>query len=435
MTISDTTKQLINEKQIQGERSEKMMTVLNSLVSANVSLDQIYAIFYNKPIGQKFMEKGEAKDEWLLQQIDKAKTYVNKNNNTQSHVPYLPGEFDNYPDINLDPDQYNGYPQEPITIVSGTDFIQKEFNSPPLIDGLLEEQGSLLLVGPSGVGKSLLTLYMALFIGNPSSRYLFGKFRVNRPLKSVFLQSENSEKIVHQRLNKMLQDSDLSPGIANIAFPYINGQFTWTGKRIQYDLINAIPSIKEIYNPDIIFIDPLISFAGVDENSNNEMRRVLDLLTKVCIANHMVPIIVHHKGKNDTIDGTYSSRGASAISDWASSIINLSTKKLNNESTIQITNPKARSFETFSSLNIQINNNLGFDCISTDKFKSIILNIIKMNQSFDNRKSFLQEIKKNVDITDKMALGIIKDLVKSNDILQGKGEKNALKYSYNAKTK
>jgi RecA-family ATPase len=162
------------------------------------------------------------------------------------------------------------------------------------------------------------------------------------------------------------------------------------------------------------------------------MRRVLDVLTKVCIANHMVPIIVHHKGKGD-IDGTYSSRGASAISDWASTIINLSKKKLNDEPTIQITNSKARSFETFSSFNIKMTMNFGFDCITTDKFKSIILNIIKKNQSFNNRKSFLQEIKKNVSITDKMALGIIKDLVKSNDIIKEKGAKNALKYSYNTK--
>jgi len=447
MKITDNTIALINGQQIKGERSEKMMTVLNSLVSSNVSEDQIYSIFYTKPIGEKFMEKGDTKDEWLLQQIEQAKTYVNRNNNksnTQSYVPYAPGEFeipsDNYLDNNFNPDQYNGYPPEPdmppepIKIVSGRDFIGKQFDSPSLIDNFLEEQGSLLLVGPSGVGKSLLTLYMALLIGNPNSRYLFGKFRVNRPLKSVFLQSENSEKIVHQRLKKMLQDPDLSPGLANIGFPYIKDQFTWTGKRIQSHLIHAIPNIKANYNADIIFIDPLISFAGVDENSNNEMRRVLDLLTMVCIANQMVPVIVHHRGKGDG-DGAHSSRGASAITDWASNIMSLSNKRVNNEPAIMVKNSKARSFETFSDFIIQINKNLSFDLISTDKYKDTILKILKENGSFNNRKSFLQEIKKQLQISNRIALDIVNGLAKSNEIITEKGEKNAMKYSYNKRSK
>jgi predicted transcriptional regulator len=439
--IPESTRLKINENQTKGERSEKMMSVLNSLVKANYSDDQIFHIFYTKPIGEKFREQGDNKDDWLLNQIQKAKEFVSSTNKQFQSPKYSDGELEYlfnqqevqpaFPDdyFNIDNEVDIGPPPKKISIITGNDFIQKQFDTLPLIDNVLEENSSLLIVGPSGVGKSLLSLYIALMLGNPNPGYLFGKFKINRTLRTVFLQSENSEKIVNQRLKKMIKDPPLSQGLSNIAFPYFNDFFTCSGVAINTHFSYYIGLINDQFNPDVIVIDPLISFAGVDENSNNEMRRVLDHLMTICNQFNIVPIIVHHKGKIDN-DSSYASRGASAITDWASSIINLTKKKVDKQPLICVSNTKARSFETFESFNMEINENLSFSCISNDKQKNVVLKILKEKKKFTSQQLFLKEIKQKLNISTKNARELIDDLVKSGHIKVSSGPKNSKIFSF-----
>lgn len=435
--IPEHTKQKIYETQIEGQRSEKIMSVLDSLVKANYSDDQIFSVFYTQPIGEKFREQGDNKDDWLLKQIQKSKDFVYESMSFVYDERELeewldtedmePAIFDNYSDLSNEFDI--GTPTNNISIVTGNDFIQKQFNTPPLIDNILEENNSLLIVGPSGVGKSLLSLYIALMLGDPNPGHLFGKFKITKSLRTVFLQSENSEKIVSQRLKKMIKDPALSPGLSNIAFPYFNKYFTCSGVTISGNFMNYIECINNQFNPDVVVIDPLISFAGVDENSNNEMRLVLDKLMNTCNKFNIVPIIVHHKGKIDN-DSSYASRGASAITDWASSIINLTKKKVDKKPLICVSNTKARSFETFDSFNLEINENLSFSCISNDKQKNEVLKIIKEQKQFTTQQLFIKEIKQKLNVSTKNARELIDDLVKSGHIKTSSGQKNSKIFSY-----
>ena len=59
-----------------GGRSEAMQTVLNALVWSRLSDAEIYAIFEQYPIGEKYREKGESRQRWLAPQIEKARGYV-----------------------------------------------------------------------------------------------------------------------------------------------------------------------------------------------------------------------------------------------------------------------------------------------------------------------------------------------------------------------
>jgi len=74
-------------------------------------------------------------------------------------------------------------------------------NEVPIINGLLSEKENLLIVGPSGIGKSLLTLNIGLNLGLPSlNKSLWGLFAIPDRFKTLFIQSENSLLGVRKRL-------------------------------------------------------------------------------------------------------------------------------------------------------------------------------------------------------------------------------------------
>jgi len=76
LPINYGTKKLIKEGKATGKRSEAIMSVVDSLVSAGVSEDSIFTIFEEHPIGEKYREKGQSKRQWLKSHIDKANNYV-----------------------------------------------------------------------------------------------------------------------------------------------------------------------------------------------------------------------------------------------------------------------------------------------------------------------------------------------------------------------
>jgi hypothetical protein len=76
LPIAYGTKKLIKEGEEQGSRSEAIMSVVNALVGARLSEAEIFTIFENYPIGEKYLEKGSSRERWLKSHIDKAKGFV-----------------------------------------------------------------------------------------------------------------------------------------------------------------------------------------------------------------------------------------------------------------------------------------------------------------------------------------------------------------------
>lgn len=73
LPISLGTKKLIREGEPKGERSEAIMSVLSSLVRANISDSDIFNIFESYPIGEKYREKGRSREKWLQDQVNKVR--------------------------------------------------------------------------------------------------------------------------------------------------------------------------------------------------------------------------------------------------------------------------------------------------------------------------------------------------------------------------
>jgi len=78
LSITSTTRELIREGVEVGERSEAMMSVLCALARSGESNENIIEIFEEYAIGEKYQEKGENREDWLLPQIEKAREKVAK---------------------------------------------------------------------------------------------------------------------------------------------------------------------------------------------------------------------------------------------------------------------------------------------------------------------------------------------------------------------
>jgi RecA-family ATPase len=239
--------------------------------------------------------------------------------------------------------------EEPeITICTLGDIAEQEYPDNPLIPPFLDEGESWMIPGPSGIGKSLLVTQIALMSGSQQS--LWGKFTVSRPLRSIFIQSENPGKAMNKRLRLMVAGNpELKEGMNNIFLPVIDGDCRMTGELTDRAFqAKAIELIKTV-QADIIILDPLISYITGDENDNAAMRRSLDCLTEIQNKTSTASIVVHHLGKaaaSGELNDVFSGRGASAIGDWAANILTLKKEKQeNSEVTIEALHHKARNFE------------------------------------------------------------------------------------------
>lgn len=76
LPVSSEIKNLIRGGLPKGERSEGMMRVLVALVRNGTTDEDIYKVFDACPIGEKYREKGATKEKWLLEEIRKARDFV-----------------------------------------------------------------------------------------------------------------------------------------------------------------------------------------------------------------------------------------------------------------------------------------------------------------------------------------------------------------------
>jgi primase-polymerase (primpol)-like protein/KaiC/GvpD/RAD55 family RecA-like ATPase len=76
LPIKQSTRLLILNGSDPGQRSEAIMTVLNALVFSCLDDGQIFDIFRQYPIGEKFVEDKKSSESWLRNQIDKARSHT-----------------------------------------------------------------------------------------------------------------------------------------------------------------------------------------------------------------------------------------------------------------------------------------------------------------------------------------------------------------------
>ena len=295
LPISEKTTDLIfnGNNGAYATRSEADAAVVTALIAAACTDAQIFHIFENHPIGEKYHSKKQHKKSYLQGTIDKfRKTTEIKATITEEKIEKPIWECD--------------------------ELLKADFPVPPMVigQGILPEGAGMIIEGESEAGKSLLRLELAIHLA--TGQPCWG-LPIATPRRVFVFQFENTLAEERFRLKRMIEGLDVSEDS-------IRGRIAISDPRVRVNLalkkdyMKAYQVVKQS-RADVIIWDPLSSIHTVNENDNIQVRAVLDTLTSIARQTKTTTILIHHFGKPG-IDGAaiplrYRGRGASSIRDWA----------------------------------------------------------------------------------------------------------------------
>lgn len=180
------------------------------------------------------------------------------------------------------------------------------------------------LIGPSGIGKSSLVIQIAILwcLGMP-----FMGITPTRKMRVLVVQAENDEG----DLAEMVQGVCQALGIDSFSpeFADLNDRLKFVTERslIGDRFCGWLRRQIELHRADIVFVDPLLSFAGIDVSRQDQCSRFLrNWLNPVLSATGAVMIGAHHTGKPKLERGqremtahdyAYIGIGSSELVNWA----------------------------------------------------------------------------------------------------------------------
>jgi archaellum biogenesis ATPase FlaH len=197
-------------------------------------------------------------------------------------------------------------------------FERKEDENCVIGNRWLCKGGSLLLVSQSGVGKS--SFAMQFLVSLCTHKEFFG-IKAKRPLRVVMLQAENDLGDVAEAYQDITGGMDLYPAdqrnLDENLFIYRDTN------SVGHKFLESMRTLIELHRADVILVDPLLSFAGIEVADQKQMTDFLRHgVAKVLEDTGCILVAIHHttkpKSANDkegqTIaDLAYSGAGASEL--------------------------------------------------------------------------------------------------------------------------
>lgn len=198
---------------------------------------------------------------------------------------------------------------------------------------------SCLWVGQSGIGKSSLSMQQAILwgMGQPS----FG-ITPAKPLRSLFIQAENDLGDVAEMFQGVWLGMNL-PGpekpevIAQIQKNVIMRKVTTQTGQV---FCQSLRRLIDRYKPDLVWIDPLLSYIGDDISKQSVCSTFLrNWMNPISEATGVIWMILHHTGKppkdpkskthwNHT-DYSYEGTGSAELTNWARAVCVLRRRDAN----------------------------------------------------------------------------------------------------------
>ena len=153
--------------------------------------------------------------------------------------------------------------------------------------------GSLLIVGQSGTGKSSLMMQAAVHWA--LGRDFFG-IKPARPLRAIILQAENDAGDVSEALQDVVAgaylDSQERDQLRESLAIFRDTVSTGTA------FTAALADLVREHRADIVFVDPLLSFAGIDVSDQEQASKFLRHdLAPILLETGAVLVAMHHTGK------------------------------------------------------------------------------------------------------------------------------------------
>lgn len=168
---------------------------------------------------------------------------------------------------------------------------------PALIDGLLPRRGLSMLYGDSNTGKSLVALLLCSCVASGEP---FGGHEVETPGVTVFVAMEGGGGL-HKRVRALAQQY---PNRNCDRMIYLTERYSLfedptsaNGAKALLDELRDIQ--KHVGHIDLLVIDMLaIAASGANENSGEDMSKILDRLEKIEQDLTCHVLMLHHTGKN-----------------------------------------------------------------------------------------------------------------------------------------
>jgi hypothetical protein len=193
--------------------------------------------------------------------------------------------------------------------------------------GYLCRGGGLLLAAPTGIGKSSFAIQATILWA--LGRALFG-ITPARPLKSLLIQAENNEGDMAEMRDGVIAGLALSPTELEMVYSNIftAQENTRTGRAF---FENTVAPLLELHRPDLLWIDPALSYIGGESNSQKDVSLFLrNLLNPLLSQFRCGCIVIHHtnkpsKGEEKLAwqagDFAYLGSGSAEWANWARAVL------------------------------------------------------------------------------------------------------------------
>lgn len=246
----------------------------------------------------------------------------------------------------------SSYPK--IKTWSGVELLETPMERPPAIVAALgiRQSAKVMIVGAGGQGKTTVLTQIGSDLA--ATKPLFGHpaLEVAGPQRVAFYLAEDPLSEIQFRWMKQMQALGYGNDVAaRIAFldPY-GAKLTLTDEYARAALFDSLRQ----HQATVAILDPLVSLHDVEENSNSAMRTVLDLLAPFQAETGCSFILAHHEPKNPDSNGS-ASRGATAIRDWARTMLRLTSQgeRENGNRRFSLTVDKANYGSTIAGLTLE----------------------------------------------------------------------------------
>jgi hypothetical protein len=179
--------------------------------------------------------------------------------------------------------------------------------------------GGMLLVGPTGIGKSSLSMQAMVLWA--LGRDFFG-IAPARPLKSLLIQSENDHGDLAEMRDGVIAGLNLTAEEARIACDTVI--VVREDEHAGMPFAAIVEALVKAHSPDVLWIDPALAYLGAEASSQRDVSAFLRNMINPLLRKYRCGcVIIHHtnkpasgKEKSEWNAGDFAYLGSGSI-EWA----------------------------------------------------------------------------------------------------------------------
>ena len=224
------------------------------------------------------------------------------------------------------------HPDKPGSIVQFSsvplgDFVDSDLGEIPHLigDGVITQSSLVSIVGRAKLGKTWILTQLGLTVAGLNTHWLSPDLPVVQSGRVMYINAEVAEIVFQKRLRLMLDHAGRAGGNVTLArrnfFPVsVRGQLKIDRKDGEAQILKLCEKIK----PIMVILDPIGPLHNLDENSSEEMGKLLNSLMTICAKANTCVVFAHHASKNtENREQIHLGRGSSVFGDRVDSALTL----------------------------------------------------------------------------------------------------------------